>query len=74
MITVSKGDVWMGLKYPWKRRYLLGSAGTGVRVKMKERREKEVRTTKSNLSDTSPICSKMGQIGISSSLHIGLKD
>ena len=48
---------------------LLGSAGTGVRVKMRQDgRGKEVRTAKSNLPNLSPICLKTGRISIYSSL------
>ena len=50
----------------------MGSAGAGVRVKMKQDgRGKEIRTAKSNLPNLPPICSKMGRIGVSPSLPIG---
>ena len=50
----------------------MGSAGAGVRVKMRQDgRRKEIRTAKSNLSNLPPIFSKTGRIGVSSSLPIG---
>ena len=51
----------------------IGISG-GASTKIKERRGKEVRTAKSNLPNPSPICSKMGKIGISSSPPIGSRD
>ena len=50
----------------------MGSAGAGVRVKMKQDgKGKEIRTAKSNLPNLPPICSKTGRIVVSSSLSVG---
>ena len=54
MITASEGDAWMGLKYPRDEKAPIGSAGGGVRVKMRQvGRGEEVRTAKSNLPNLS---------------------
>ena len=51
----------------------MGSAGAGVRVKMRQDgRGKEIRTAKSTLPNLPTICSKTGRIGVSSSLPIDL--
>ena len=50
----------------------MGSAGAGVRVKMRlDGRGKEIRTAESNPPNLPPICSKTGRIGVSPSLPIG---